>query len=173
MKFSLVFLGLFAIATAAPPAVRRAEHASAAVVGGRNIYNGDMMRRTANHAVRANDNSIKQNPGKKGQAGEVIGMVAAIVDLVDTIIGAINKDSTVWQCTTFIKSDYLTEHRFSYVINLPSTRSPSRNRNGQASTGSSATPITQLLSMASRTPTGATVIINSATSSDQWGQSFS
>ena len=97
MKFSLVFLGLFAIATAAPPAVRRAEHASAAVVGGRNIYNGDMMRRTANHAVRANDNSIKQNPGKKGQAGEVFEMAAAVVDLVDTIIGAINKNNTVRQ----------------------------------------------------------------------------
>ena len=178
MKFSLVFLGLFAIAAAAPLAIRRAEHATAGVVGGRDIQNGDMVRRSDNspiHVVRANDDSIKQNLGENletRQVEEVIEMVAAIVDLVDTIIDDINKDNTVRQCTTFIKSDYLIEHSFSYVINSPSTRSPSRYRNIQASTGSSATLITQLLSMASRTPTGATVIMNLASSSDQWGQSF-
>lgn len=41
MQFFLVFLGLFAIATAAPLAVRRVEHAAlappAGVVGGRDI----------------------------------------------------------------------------------------------------------------------------------------
>jgi hypothetical protein len=118
MKFSLVLLGLFAVATAAPLAIRRAEHAPAGVVGGRDIQNGDMVRRSDNpsiHVVRANDNSIKRNLGEiletrqveeaievlgeilktrqeTPSAGEILGLVG---DFVWGIIDAINHDITL------------------------------------------------------------------------------
>ena len=101
MKFSLVFLGLFAIATAAPLAIRRAEHAVAGVVGGRDIQNGDMVRRSDNSSiqvVRANDDSIKRNLGENmetRQIGEAIEIVGAVVDLVTGIIDMVNADNTV------------------------------------------------------------------------------
>ena len=101
MKFSLVFLGLFAIATAAPLAIRRAEHAAAAVVGGRDIQNGDMVRRSDNSSiqvVRANNDSIKRNLGENmetRQVEEAIEIVGAVVDLVTGIIDMVNEDNTV------------------------------------------------------------------------------
>ena len=101
MKFSLVFLGLFAIATAAPLAIRRAEHAAAGVVGGRDIQNGDMVRRSNNSSiqvVRANNDSIKRNLGENmetRQVEEAIEIVGAVVDLVTGIIDMVNEDNTV------------------------------------------------------------------------------
>jgi len=102
MKFSLLFLGLFAVTTAAPLAIRRAEHAPAGVVAGRDIQNGDMVRRSDNSLVqfvRANDDSIKRNVGEhlktRGAAlvaGEILGLVA---DVVGAIIEEINEDNTV------------------------------------------------------------------------------
>lgn len=100
MKFSLIFLGLFAIATAAPLAIRRAEHAPAGVVSGRDIQNGDMVRRSDNsliQVVRANDDSIKRNLGENletRQVEEAIEIVEAVVELVTGLIDAINEDNT-------------------------------------------------------------------------------
>ncbi|KIJ93122.1 hypothetical protein K443DRAFT_409255 [Laccaria amethystina LaAM-08-1] len=104
MKFFLVFLGLFAVATAAPLAMRRAEHAALAppsgVVGGRDIKNGDMMRRSDNsliQVVRANDDSIKRNLGEileTRQLQAAVEIVEAVVDLVEGIIDMINEDNT-------------------------------------------------------------------------------
>ena len=130
-KFSLVFLGLFAIATAAPLAIRRAEHTTAGVVGGRDIQNGDMVRRSDNspiHVVPAHDDSIKRNLGENLETRQnavpvpvdPFDILKDIAELVGAIIAAINEDNTVQQlCTTFIKSDYLTEHCFSYATILP------------------------------------------------------
>jgi hypothetical protein len=102
MKFFLVFLGLFAVATAAPLAMRRAEHAAlVGVVGGRDIQNGDMMRRSHNsliQVVRANDDSIKRNLGEileTRQLQAAVEIVEAVVDLVEGIIDMINEDNTV------------------------------------------------------------------------------
>ncbi|KIK00189.1 hypothetical protein K443DRAFT_615903 [Laccaria amethystina LaAM-08-1] len=101
MKFSLIFLGLFAVATAAPLAIRRAEHVPAGVVGGRDIQNGDLVRRSDNSSVQvvhANDDGIKRNLGenlKTRQIEEVAEMVIAIVDLVNDIIEEINQDNTL------------------------------------------------------------------------------
>ena len=131
MKFSLVFLGLFAIAAAAPLAIRRAEHATSGVVGGRDIQNGEMVRRSNNspiHVVRAHDDSIKRNLGETLETWQdavpvpmdPFDILKDIVEIVGAIIEAINEDNTVRQlCTTFIKSDYLIEHCFSYVTILP------------------------------------------------------
>lgn len=128
MKFSLVFLGFFAVATAAPLAIRRAEHAAVAppsgVVGGRDIQNGDMTRRSDNsliQVVRANDDSIKRNIGENLEtrqfqtADEIVAavveeleletlatrqlqaaveIVEAVIDLVEGIIDMINADNT-------------------------------------------------------------------------------
>jgi len=100
MKFFLVFLGLFAVATAAPLAMRRAEHAALAV-SGRDIQNGDMMRRSDNsliQVVRANDDSIKRNLGEileTRQAQAAVEIVEAVVELVTGIIDMINEDNTV------------------------------------------------------------------------------
>jgi len=100
MKFSLIFLGLFAIATAAPLAIRRAEHAPAGVVSGRDIQNGDMVRRSDNsliQVVRANDDNIKRNLGENletRQVEEAIEIVEAVVELVTGLIDAINEDNT-------------------------------------------------------------------------------
>ena len=177
MKFSLVFLGLFAIATAAPLAIRRAEHAAAGVVGGRDIQNGDMVRRSDNSSiqvVRANDDSIKRNLGENmetRQIGEAIEIVGAVVDLVTGIIDMVNEDNTV-RDLAILASQVNSMGTTRNVINLLSTRLPSRDSNGQASTGSSATLITQLLSTVPRAPTGATLIKNSTSPSEQLGQSF-
>ena len=105
MKFLLVFLGLFAVATAAPLAMRRAEHAALAppsgVVGGRDIQNGDLMRRSDNsliQVVRANDDSIKRNLGEnleRRQIQAAVEIVEAVIDLVEGIIDMINEDNTV------------------------------------------------------------------------------
>ncbi|EDR01178.1 ectomycorrhiza-regulated small secreted protein [Laccaria bicolor S238N-H82] len=100
MKFSLIFLGLFAVATAAPLAIRRAEHAPAGVVSGRDIQTGDMLRRSDNspiQVVRANDDSIKRNLGENletRQVEEAIEIVEAVVELVTGLIDAINEDNT-------------------------------------------------------------------------------
>ncbi|EDR16023.1 uncharacterized protein LACBIDRAFT_301642 [Laccaria bicolor S238N-H82] len=128
MKFFLVFLGFFAVATAAPLAIRRAEHAAVApplgVVGGRDIQNGDMTRRSDNsliQVVRANDDSIKRILGENLEtrqlqtADEVVDavieklesetlgtrqlqaaveIVEAVIDLVEGIIDMINADNT-------------------------------------------------------------------------------
>jgi hypothetical protein len=101
MKFSLVFLGLFAVATAAPLAIRRAEHAPSGVVGGRDIQNGDMVRRNDNSSiqvVRANDDSIKRNLAENLETRQVqaaVEIVEAVVDLVTGLIDMVNEDNTV------------------------------------------------------------------------------
>ena len=112
MKFSLVFLGLFAIATAAPLAIRRAEHATAGVVGGRDIQNGDMVQRSDNspiHVVRASEDSIKRSLREiletRQDAVPVLvdpaDILRDIVELVRAIIEAINEDNTVQQLYNF------------------------------------------------------------------------
>ncbi|KIK00185.1 hypothetical protein K443DRAFT_100857 [Laccaria amethystina LaAM-08-1] len=100
MKFSLVFLGLFAVATAAPLAIRRAEHAPSGVVGGRDIQNCDMVRRNDNSSiqvVRANDDSIKRNLAENLETRQVqaaVEIVEAVVDLVTGLIDMVNEDNT-------------------------------------------------------------------------------
>ena len=88
-------------------AMRRAEHAALAppsgVVGGRDIQNGDMMRRSDNsliQVVRANDDSIKRNLGENSnletrQIQAAVEIVEAVIDLVEGIIDMINEDNTV------------------------------------------------------------------------------
>lgn len=91
MKFFLVFLGLFAVAIAAPLAIKRAEHAPA----------GDMVRRSDNsliQVVRATDDSIKRDLGETLETRQVqaaIEIVEAVVDLVTGIIDMVNEDNTV------------------------------------------------------------------------------
>ena len=114
MKFSLVFLGLFAIATAAPLAIRRAEHTTAGVVGGRDIQNGDMVRRSDNppiQVVPAHDDSIKRKLGETLETRQdavpvpvpvdPADILRDIVELVGAIIEAINEDNTVQQLYDF------------------------------------------------------------------------
>ena len=112
MKFSLVFLGLFAIAAAAPLAIRRAEHATAGMVGGCNIQNGDMVRQSDNspfHVVRDSDDSIKWSLREiletRQDAVPMLvdpaDILRDIVELVGAIIEAINEDNTVQQLYDF------------------------------------------------------------------------
>ena len=104
MKFFLVFLGLFAIATAAPVAIKRVEHAAlappAGVVGGRDIIGNatEQHNNSTVTVVRSDDHDIKPKSRKnveKRQLQAAVEIVELVVDLVEGIIDEINEDNTV------------------------------------------------------------------------------
>lgn len=101
MKFILVFLGLFAIATAAPLAMKRVEHAAlappAGLVGGRDII-GNATEQHNNSTVTVVHHGIRPKTRKnvkKRQFQAAVEIVELVIDLVEGIIDEINEDNTV------------------------------------------------------------------------------